>query len=87
MQRTVLGILLGIGFLAAIVLVTLDQARVRCEVCMVFGGRRICEEAIAVDRREAVLQATTSACSRLSSGVTAGLQCNATPPVSVECSE
>ena len=87
MWRTVVGVVLGVGFVAAVVMATLDQARVRCEVCIVYRGRQMCEEAAAVDRAQALMQATTSACAQISSGVTDGIQCNATPPLSTRCSE
>ncbi len=87
MTRALVGTLLGVGFVVALVLTTAHQVRVTCEVCMAYRGRQKCEEAVAVDRAEAVMQATSSACSQLSGGVTDGIQCNQTPPLSTRCSE
>jgi len=81
------GILIAIGFVTAIVIVTLDQIRVTCDVCIEYRGRRICENAVAVDRAQAMQQATTAACAQLSAGVTDGIQCSNTPPVSATCAE
>jgi hypothetical protein len=86
-KRTLVGVAVGAAFLAALVLATLDQMRVHCEVCMVYRGHQACQEARATDRSQALQQATSSACARISSGVTDGIQCNNTPPASVRCSE
>ncbi len=87
MTRALVGTLLGVGFVVALVLTTANQVRVTCEVCMAYRGRQKCEEAVAAERAEAVMQATSSACSQLSGGVTDGIQCNRTPPLSTRCSE
>ena len=86
-MRVVIGSLAGIVFLAAIVWVTLQQAQARCEVCMVHRGRQLCEVATAADRDQAAAQARSSACARLSSGVTDGIQCNGSAPLSVRCDQ
>jgi hypothetical protein len=87
MLRMLAGFLIGSVFLGVVVYASLQQGRVRCEVCMSFAGRRICETARSPDRAQAVQQATASACARLSGGVTRGIQCSNTPPLSTECSE
>lgn len=87
MIRALVGILIGAGFVAAIVLATLDQMRVTCRVCMEYRGQRLCEESVAEDRSQAVMHATASVCARLSGGVTDGIRCSNTPPQSVECSD
>ena len=87
MKRALIGTLLGVGFAIALVVTTANQARVTCEVCMTYRGLQKCEEAVAVDRAAAVMQATSSACTQLSGGVTNGIQCNQTPPLSTRCSE
>jgi len=85
-MRVAVGSLLAIVFLAALVWLTAAQARVRCEVCMSHRGRQLCETALAADRDQARAQARNAACARLSSGVTDGIACNNTPPLSVSCS-
>ena len=87
MKRTLVGVLLGVGFIVALVVTTAHQVRVTCEVCIAYHGRQKCEKAIAVDRAEALMQATSSVCAQLSGGVTDGIQCNRTPPLSTRCSE
>lgn len=87
MTRTLVGIAIGVAFVATLVLVTLDQMRVTCEVCVAYRGHHACQEATAVDRTQALMQATTTACARISSGVTDGIECGNTPPSSTRCSE
>ena len=87
MRRAIVGILVGIAFAAAVGFATWDQIRVTCEVCMMYRGRQICEQAVSADRAQAMMHATTSACAQLSAGVTDGIQCNNTRPLSVQCSE
>ena len=87
MMRTVVGILLIAGFVTAVFLVGLNQNKVTCEVCMSYRGRQLCERASAIDHEQAMMQATTSACTQISGGVTDGIRCNATPPASSHCTE
>jgi hypothetical protein len=82
-----MGILLGVCLLAALVYMTLAESGVTCEACVSFGGRQLCETASAPDVEQARMQAVSSACSQLTSGVTSGLDCTRKPPVSLECSE
>ena len=87
MKRTLVGILLGSVFVAALVYVTLEQTSVECRVCLTYMGRSKCETVVGSDRPLAQMQATSTVCSHLSSGVTDSIRCTSTPPVLVECSE
>lgn len=87
MTRTWVGILIGLGFVAVVVIAAMGQFRVRCEVCMAHRGRQLCEQASAADHDSAELQARSSACAQISGGVTDGIQCNNTLPLSVTCNE
>ena len=80
-------IALAVGFLATVVYVALAQSRVTCEVCMSYQGRQACDRTSAVESAEALMQATSSACSRISGGVTGTIQCNNTRPLSSHCSD
>lgn len=87
MQRTLLGVLLALGLFGALVYMTIAQADVRCEVCIVFQGRQACEAATAPDREQAQLQATATACSMLTGGVTESIRCSKTLPQSLYCDD
>jgi hypothetical protein len=69
----------------AIVYGTLAESRVECEACVDFEGAHACRTAVASSRDAAVSAAVRSACAVLSSGVTAGMACDRTPPRSVRC--
>jgi hypothetical protein len=86
-KRTIVKIALAVGFLATVVYVALGQSRVTCEVCMSYQGRQACEQTSAADSAEALMQATSSACSQISSGVTGTIKCNNTRPLSSHCSD
>jgi len=86
-KKVLVGLSIGVAFVTGVVLLALHQVQLKCEVCIRYGGRQVCEAAHAADRTQAVMQATAAACAQLSSGVTAGLQCSNAPPVSLECSE
>ena len=73
-------VILVVGF---VVVSTFRGDRVKCEVCIVFNGRRDCRKASAANRMEAQRTATDNACAQLSSGVTETGQCENTPPESV----
>lgn len=87
MRRTLVGIALAAGFLAAMFYATHREAAVTCEVCMDFGGASACRSSGAADREAARRGAVAAACAVLSGGVTQGIQCDNTPPRSVSCSE
>lgn len=83
-RRLVLGAL-GLAFFAALVLATLRESRVECEVCVRFGGGEACRRASAGDRDQALAMARSTACAVLASGVTRGMQCNRVEPHSLRC--
>jgi hypothetical protein len=85
--RRLAGVGLGLAFIVALVLATQREAAVECEVCIEFGGREACRTGSGADRDTAIRGAINTACAVLSSGVTRGMQCDRTPPRSVECSE
>ena len=80
-----MGILLAAGFATAMYFATLAEARVECEVCLHFGGKRECRVAAGADEQAAVRGAISNACALLARGVTQALRCDATPPDSVRC--
>jgi hypothetical protein len=86
-MRVLVGMLIGVAFLIAVVIGARAQLRTRCEVCLEYRSARTCETARAADRELAIMQATTAACAKLSGGVTEGIRCNNTPPISTSCSE
>jgi hypothetical protein len=87
MRSGAIGLLVAAAFLAALVLATRREAAVECTVCMEFEGRSACRTAAAPEREAALRGAATTACAILASGVTRGLQCDRTPPRSVQCTD
>ena len=87
MARTLGGLLAAGLFIAALLYTTLAESGVECEVCVDYRGQSSCQTVSAPDRPQAIQQATATACAMLSSGVTAGMQCNSTPPTITRCSE
>ncbi|MDP3936860.1 MAG: hypothetical protein Q8R92_01845 [Deltaproteobacteria bacterium] len=60
-------------------------ARVTCESCIVYEGRRACAKGAAATKEEAMRQAATVACAGLTSGMTAVIACQNTVPESESC--
>ena len=85
MHRTIIGILAAMAFVAVLVMALAREANVECEVCIEFGGQRVCRTNLGADRGAAIQGATAAACSMLSDGVTRGIQCSNTPPKSLRC--
>ena len=85
MSRTFIGALFLIALGAVIGYLAMGQATARCVACVVFGGRQICETAVARSPAEAQQQAVYSACSQLTRGVTDIVACTNTPPRRVDC--
>jgi hypothetical protein len=86
-SRGLVGLVLAVAFVATLVVVTMRETRVRCEVCVSFRARTACRNVSAVDREQALLGARSAACAVLSNGVTEGIQCQRTVPVSASCDE
>jgi hypothetical protein len=87
MKRTVVGLLLVAAFIAALVYTTIDQTGVECRVCITYQGQTACSTVVGPDRSLAQMQATSTACTGLSSGVTDSISCGNTRPDSIECTE
>jgi hypothetical protein len=81
------GLLVGVLFIAALIYVTTAETSVECTVCIRFGGAENCATVSGPDPRQAMMQATTTACAPISSGVTEGMKCDRTPPMKAECTE
>lgn len=86
-MRIALGIFAAAAFFAALYFVTVAETSVTCTVCHDFGGGSSCDTVSAPDRDQAVAQAVSTACRKLSSGVTQGMECSRTPSRTVTCSE
>ena len=84
-MRVAVSVLLGLGFVAALVFSVMREGAVECEVCVAFGPGTECRTSSAADREQALRMAQSTACALLSSGVTAGLQCQNVAPVSARC--
>lgn len=86
-MRIALGVLAAAVFVAALVLATLREGRVTCEVCVVFQGREACRTASAADRDQALYMAQNTACAVIARGVTPGMQCQRTRPRRASCED
>lgn len=86
-MRVAIGLVLALVFFAGLVVATLRETRAECEVCVAFGGDRVCRTSSASDADTATQMAQATACAVLSNGVTQGIQCRRTPPVSVRCGD
>ena len=87
MLRGAVGLLVAAAFVAALVLATRREVSVLCTVCMEYAGQTACRSAAGADRESAARGAAGAACSILASGVTRGLECDRTPPRSIECGD
>jgi hypothetical protein len=77
--------LLAAAFAAALIWSTLAQSGYECEACMDYEGSSICRTVAAATEEEAGQQAVATACAILTRGVTRGMECQRTPPRSLEC--
>ena len=84
-QRTVVGVGLGVLFIAMMVWTTLEQTSAECTVCVTHNGQTQCSTSSASTRDEAVQQAQSSVCGLLSTGVTSVMECSRKAPDSITC--
>lgn len=85
-MRAWVGILVAAFFLAAMFYVTRSETTVECSVCIQFNGVENCATVSGPDQAQAMMQATSTACAPISSGVSDGMKCTRTPPRSARCS-
>lgn len=79
--------ILGLVALVLIVMSSMKQGSVSCEVCITFKGRSQCRTASATGEEDARRAATDNACALISSGMADGIACSNTPPDSVICTD
>jgi hypothetical protein len=86
-MRVIVGSLLGAAFVGAMIYALMQESQIQCEVCLDYGGQRLCRTGSGLDRKRAVESGVTAVCAVLSSGVTGGIECGATRPRSVSCDD
>lgn len=84
-MRTGIGILVGLAFLTAMIFASLQETRVRCEICLEFQGNRTCRAGSGADEASATQIAVSTACAELASNRTQNIRCQATHPTSRVC--
>ncbi len=82
-QRTLLGILGALLFIALLTYLSMGQKQHRVEVCVTFNGRENCRIASGPTREQAQRTAADNACATIASGMTETMSCGQTPPTSV----
>ena len=85
-MRTLAGVLIAALFVAVMFYVTRSETSVECSVCIRFNGAENCATVSGPDEAQVMMQATSTACAPLSSGVSEGMKCTRTPPHSARCS-
>lgn len=80
MARTAISFAIGIAFVVAVVWYAIESTdNVECEICVDYKGRHACSISRAADLESAEYQAHSSACSKVTAGVTETLECDRTP--------
>lgn len=82
-KEKILGLVIGLGLLAVLILTTVPLNQHSVEVCMDYNGRTNCATATGTSEEEALRSATTTACAPITGGVTQTIQCQNTPPAKV----
>ena len=86
-SRTLAGFVLAALFLGALFLATARETGVRCEICVDFGGERVCRVASGADREKAVSEGKATCCAVLTRGVTEAFACQRISPTSIQCDD
>ena len=85
MKRALWTVLAVVAFVGVLVMSTLEDQKVECEVCVETAGRVYCATASAPDRDAALGGALSNACGTAAEGMNAELQCRNSPPRSAHC--
>ena len=76
----IIGALFIVGFIAVMVLSSTGNNQYRAEVCVTFEGRTVCRNAAATTKLEAERIGASTACTDLTAGMTALMQCEQNSP-------
>ena len=89
MSKTVKLVVLAfvLAVVGYIVTSSMGVAKVSCEVCIDFKGRRACRTARGPTRDDAIVTARDNACAQIVSGRTANILCGGTQPTKISCSD
>lgn len=71
-----------IGF---VVVSSLQDSTVQCDVCIVHHGERVCRSVTAASEEAGIRGGVDNACGMVASGVTEVVRCTTTPPISASC--
>lgn len=82
-KPVVAGIIFVLIVLGVIVYSSMNLAKHRVEVCVLFNGRTNCKTASAATEEFALQAAVTNACGEIAFGVTDTVNCEHTPPIKV----
>lgn len=85
-SKTLAWLALVAGFIAFLTWSTLSGQKVECRVCVEFNGQRNCATASHETEADAARSAQTTACGPMARGMADAINCDATPPVSRQCS-
>ena len=86
-MRTAISVVIGLAFVAAVLVYALQTTQVQCEICVDYKGRSACSVSQAADLQTAEMQAHSGACSQVTGGVTETLECDRMAPSVRRCSE
>ena len=53
-MRLIVGIVLGLAFAGVMAWAVMQESKVQCEVCLDYGGQRLCRTGSGLDRKRAV---------------------------------
>jgi hypothetical protein len=84
-RRVLVGVAIGLAFVAYLLWSTLASQQSECRVCVAFGGRQNCATASAASRGDATRNAQTTACGVLASGMNDAIACANVVPQGAEC--
>ena len=74
------GVVFIVAFIAAMVFSSTGNDQYRAEVCVTFEGRTVCRNSAATTKLEAERIGASTACTDLTAGMTALMQCEQNSP-------
>lgn len=85
------GTVLTIVFLGAIAYLSITMiwtgSKYHCEVCITYNDIEVCQTVEGMEKDNAIQTAISTACAGAANGRTESMECGATPPTKVVCTE
>ena len=83
------GAVITLVFLAFVASVSIDLlwtgSKFQCEICIKYKDQIVCQEVKGMEKQDIIMTGMSTACAKVSNGMTESIECQAQPLEKMEC--